>query len=98
MALSEGVQQKLDQEGVTEDSAREFFEELQTKGAIKEGVSFDDPVVKEATTLYLLKDSLTEGARLAQLDEVGLNSLEIRRQFFEMTGAGDTFKELFKKD
>ncbi len=98
MALSEGVQGKLDQEGITEDSARLFFEELKVKGAVRQDVNFDDPGVQEATILYLLNSSLTEGGRLDQLDEVGLNSLAIVRQISEITGAGEIFAALFRRE
>lgn len=98
MALSEGIQGKLDQEGITEDSARLFFEELKEKGAARQDVNFDDPGVKESTILYLLNSSLIEGGRLAQLDEVGLSSLDIVRQLMEITGAGEIFADIFKKE
>ena len=98
MALTEDIQQKLDQEKVTEASARDFFKELQENGGVKADVSFDDPTVKEAVMLYVLKDSLTVGARLRQLDEVGLSALAIRKQFFDITGAGELFSKAFKRE
>jgi hypothetical protein len=91
MALSEGVQAKLDQEGITPENTAEWLPGalLAMDGAstkTNDQIDLTDPDTMEVVMLYRLTEALQVGARMDQLDELGLKQVDVRRKFWRAIG------------
>ncbi|OGJ50681.1 hypothetical protein A2307_03575 [Candidatus Peregrinibacteria bacterium RIFOXYB2_FULL_33_20] len=77
----EAVQAKLDREGITSDDTRDWLRDLLNRHSEVNLRSSED---LGTVMLYRLRDSLTVGARLGELGEIGLDQLAIRRNFLAL--------------
>lgn len=84
MALSEDVEVKLAQVGITDRAAKGFLDQVVS---VQSNIVFT-PVVRDAVKLYMLKDFLTGARRLDQLDELGLDHVKIRNDFMSAINSG----------